>query len=797
MPNVIRLLGSWQLYTQLLPDPNFAWSGTYLTPAFTMLSFLVPVLVFTAPLLERKDRSVIFFLLLSIVGLFLLKGAHSPLGGINIWLMDNVPYAGSFRAHYEKLGVILALSYAFLIGITLGKTYCVLRKKLHVEIRIEVDNLTRRIRLCLGPLIPMLVILLLLFGVYAFPFWTGDVIYPGGKVVSSTRIQIPSYYYDAADWLSKDNDDFRIFVLPPASVSATTRYKWEHGYGGSDALIQELFQNRPLINIGRYGYPSANTLQYALARLFVNGTVPQSTDNVLAILNVKYILLQKDFDQNFFPAPLDNLQRTVENLTGFHLEKSFDKILFYRNDAWKPIQIYSQINSTFVQSNEPVERVLLQLASEMGAEITPTLIVSSGLSPEQNRFVANISNRIVILERYNPESLSMDVPVSGTYDVYSTVSNLSRIQNPKTEPAMRSEMLRLGSLFMETGYKTIRMDDIPNSSLLINNSDIMWTSLAGHWQIESGLIQQVELSSPYEGVLVSGDSSWSNYTYEARVRLTHGFPIAGLYFYFRDIGDTYVVEIRNNGVFLGNYSNGIPSWGYEHPGDYANDRWYNLRAQIQNHTVRVSVDGNDVVNGTLYGIASGMIGLRTYDTRADFDDVRVINEDGEKLLSDDFSSNSTLAIDSIFFVLNKAEPSSVGVVNVRYERSNPTEYLIHANATEPFYLVFSESYDAEWRVYTTDDGSPISWIDALTRNSVADKNHYMANGYANVWYIDPKEYDKNGDGRFSITIQFWPQTLSYAGTSISLATFALCIAYYGRKRIKSLISRVFEMRLET
>ena len=39
--------------------------------------------------------------------------------------------------------------------------------------------------------------LFLVIGLYAFPLWNGDIIYPGNEVLASNRYSIPNYYYDA------------------------------------------------------------------------------------------------------------------------------------------------------------------------------------------------------------------------------------------------------------------------------------------------------------------------------------------------------------------------------------------------------------------------------------------------------------------------------------------------------------------------------------------------------------------------------------------------------------------------
>lgn len=91
-----------------------------------------------------------------------------------------------------------------------------------------------------------------------------------------------------------------------------------------------------------------------------------------------------------------------------------------------------------------------------------------------------------------------------------------------------------------------------------------------------------------------------------------------------------------------------------------------------------------------------------------------------------------------------------------------------------------------------------TWL-AKSMNNVAElpeKNHLMANGYANSWVIDTDEICagerdngfcvKNPDGSYDmeLVIEFWPQRLFYVGLGISGATLLGCLAYLGYDFVK-------------
>lgn len=95
---------------------------------------------------------------------------------------------------------------------------------------------------------------------------------------------------------------------------------------------------------------------------------------------------------------------------------------------------------------------------------------------------------------------------------------------------------------------------------------------------------------------------------------------------------------------------------------------------------------------------------------------------------------------------------------ISFKKVNPVKYQITVkNAQSPFFLIFSETFDKGWKIYS--DGK-----------SIEEKNHFLVNGYANAWYLE-----KTGDQEF--TIEYWPQRLFYLGLAVSLLTFLFLSGY--------------------
>ncbi|NTW13975.1 MAG: hypothetical protein HGA31_03015 [Candidatus Moranbacteria bacterium] len=76
-----------------------------------------------------------------------------------------------------------------------------------------------------------------------------------------------------------------------------------------------------------------------------------------------------------------------------------------------------------------------------------------------------------------------------------------------------------------------------------------------------------------------------------------------------------------------------------------------------------------------------------------------------------------------------------------------------------------------------------------------NRNHLMANGYANSWIVDTDTLcggnsgscrrNPNGTYDLEVVVEFWPQRLFYIGAGISLTSLAGCLGYLGYSGIRS------------
>lgn len=81
---------------------------------------LVPLLVLLAPLLKKRSFTVAFFLIMAVIGLFLVKGSQPPLSGVYGFLFTHIPGFSLFRDP-SKFFFLLVLSYSVLMAISVDK----------------------------------------------------------------------------------------------------------------------------------------------------------------------------------------------------------------------------------------------------------------------------------------------------------------------------------------------------------------------------------------------------------------------------------------------------------------------------------------------------------------------------------------------------------------------------------------------------------------------------------------------------------------------------------------------------
>jgi len=142
--------------------------------------------------------------------------------------------------------------------------------------------------------------------------------------------------------------------------------------------------------------------------------------------------------------------------------------------------------------------------------------------------------------------------------------------------------------------------------------------------------------------------------------------------------------------------------------------------------------------------------------------------------------------------VGKSKSTATGTLpKLSFSRVNPTKYKVRVTGADgPYTLVFSESFNDSWRVYQQSsvpkedelvtasyfDGEVIEGehSDSLIRQNIfetffkkplPENSHFLVNGYANSWQINPE--DVGGASDYDLVIEYIPQKTYYVGLIIS------------------------------
>lgn len=108
--------------------------------------------------------------------------------------------------------------------------------------------------------------------------------------------------------------------------------------------------------------------------------------------------------------------------------------------------------------------------------------------------------------------------------------------------------------------------------------------------------------------------------------------------------------------------------------------------------------------------------------------------------------------------------------NIQSTKINPTKYhVIVTNAQNSFPLIFSETFHRNWKLFP--EGS---------KNPYPEKSHFVVNGYANAWTIEPGRKGEN----MEFTIEFLPQRLFYIGSIISIVALLTLLSFMAFVKFK-------------
>lgn len=163
-------------------------------------------------------------------------------------------------------------------------------------------------------------------------------------------------------------------------------------------------------------------------------------------------------------------------------------------------------------------------------------------------------------------------------------------------------------------------------------------------------------------------------------------------------------------------------------------------------------------------------------------------------------SVSEVSNERLIFSKIVLSPRKKQLPKIKFKKINSTKYKIYVyGAKDPYFLVFSEAFNRKWKVFTnnkkveppknisvsyfngeinelehTSTFINSSIFETLEKDVIDEKNHFLGNGYANAWKINPADVGRQED--YELILEFYPQRNFYIFFLISLTTaFSLLI----------------------
>lgn len=175
-----------------------------------------------------------------------------------------------------------------------------------------------------------------------------------------------------------------------------------------------------------------------------------------------------------------------------------------------------------------------------------------------------------------------------------------------------------------------------------NGSAAGWTNNGGEWssvQVESSKVYQ-QSSSNGLAELIAGSNAWTDYSFEADVKLIDGDG-AMLEFRHQDNQNFYYLYMSKSYIRLMKQNGSVQNWLKAHEGPSLDvSRFVHLKIDVIGNQIRVYRDGHLVIETTDDNgyISSGKVALASWASTAQFDNVAITDLSANQVYSQTESS---------------------------------------------------------------------------------------------------------------------------------------------------------------
>ncbi len=284
--NVLTMVANWAWFRpQYLP-----FAQDLDAPWIVWVRYLLPALVFLAPVLARPVRRRLSLVLMALILVFvgLAKGLMPPFTGVNLWLYLHVPGFWLFREPMSKLGQLLVLFFALQLAIAVEGV-------LHRAREAAAGSAVGRVRWRVADRWRVVAVITAVTAVLAYPFplWTGSVVPDERPSQPSAHVRVPDYWWQMASAIDADPRSGKVLVLP---LDDYYQMPTTWGFFGVDS-IANLLLTHPVIQRKPDGYfgdvPGLNANVQAVETALVTGDLTP-VPRLLDAIGVSKIIVRHD-----------------------------------------------------------------------------------------------------------------------------------------------------------------------------------------------------------------------------------------------------------------------------------------------------------------------------------------------------------------------------------------------------------------------------------------------------------------------------------------------------------------------
>ena len=756
--NVIRLLGINAFYTSAQSPQKYpySWANQWIeNKVIVCASFIYPLIVMMSLLLisnEKKKeikRLVLWIVLVSLFVILVMKGAADPFRDLGYILLSINKTA--FRRPYIRFVWIYLFLWCFILLYTLYRLANRGYFKKHRTFYIS-----------------SLALILLINTLINYPFFTGDLIHPSDKIdLSKTQ------YLGLKEHTLNISSEYRTLVYP-FSIYGEVSYNISNIINHANfkpPLSYAFIPNLRIINIG-YSYSEKIALKMMCE--LIKDKKYEELIGYLKILNVRYIVLQKDFSLKYNnPKTICYDYTFIKDLEN----KSFITKIFENNNiniyevhSSQPFSAGFKIANGLIYSNE------LNHLKKFHFNISEFVILDQKipllpenlyvLSSDQLRFNVPMLKVTIKTNNYLPEKSWAFVELSSTKWKYAWQTDYRNgilftwAENATTLAPFKvnnsSNYKLFISYFKSQEGGTIRIY-IDGMSLTINTTSqlnyFVWKEL-GTFYLERGeheiVLENVNGFNAVNFFVLIPEKEYLKAEKEVEKLLQNKTII----YVFEAESDLY----RSNAEIIRdiNANNGEMLIFSE------NSKAWQKMEIVKNSTYKIALKGVGTFNVSI-GNYSYVLTLNNLTFK--YTPMFYLRNGEYKLkiipLSKDaildvvwlYSTNNNETLEELFQV--KETPAQVQ----SYTKINPTLWKVKVNATKPFFLTFAESYDPLWEARVYKDGKLVEKVSPVP-----------VYGVINGFWI-------NQTGELEIILRYTPQDWFERGLIISLTTFILSIFY--------------------